>query len=148
MSVLETIDSDITSAMKAGEADKLSVLRLVKNSFNLAAKEKKADLTDEDAVRVLQKEAKLRKDSIASYKEGGRDDLASKEEAELTIIEAYLPEQMSAEEITAIVDEAIGSTGATNMQDMGKVMGAVTAKTAGKADGGEVAKIVKEKLSK
>lgn len=147
MPVTETIDRDITAAMKAGEADKLSVLRLVKNSMNVAAKEKKADLTDEDAVRVLQKEAKQRKDSIASYKEGGRDDLANKEEAELAIIETYLPEQMSAEEITAIVDEAISSTGASSMQDMGKVMGAVTAKTTGKADGGEVAKIVREKLS-
>jgi len=147
MSVAAKIEEDLNAALKAGEREKLAVLRLLKNSFTAAAKEKKAELTDEDAIKVLQKEAKQRKDSIASYKQGGREDLAVKEQTELALIETYLPEQMGEDELNKIIEAAISESGASDMQDMGKVMGLVSKQTAGKADGAQVAALVKQKLS-
>lgn len=104
------------------------------------------EATDEDVLAVIQKEVKQRKDSIESYEKAGRQDLVDKEKAELSILETYLPKQMGEDEIGKLVEETIGEIGASSPADMGKVMSALMPKTKGKADGGMVSKIVKEKL--
>lgn len=110
-------------------------------------KEGKATLSDEQVVEVLMKAAKQRKESIEQFQEGGRDDLVSKEQKELEIIESYLPEMLSEEEIRDIAKQKIEALGAENMSDMGKVMGALMNELKGKAEGGLVSKVVKEELS-
>ncbi|MDR9416802.1 MAG: GatB/YqeY domain-containing protein [Gracilimonas sp.] len=150
MSIKETIFSDIKDAMKAKEQDKLRVLRSLK--AKLMEKEiserqgGEAKLTDEQAVEVLMKAAKQRKESIEQFEEGGRDDLAENEKKELEIIEAYLPEMMDEDEIRKAVKEKINTLGATGMQDMGKVMGALMGELKGKAEGSLISQIVKEEL--
>lgn len=142
----EKIEQDLNSALKSGDSLKVSVLRLVRGSLTNARIEK-GELSDEDVARVLQKEAKQRRDSITSYEDAGRQDLADKEKAELEIIEDYLPKQLEDQELESMVDEAIAETGATGVADMGKVMGNVNSKVAGQADGGRVAALVRSKLS-
>jgi uncharacterized protein len=147
VSVVENIDQDLAEAQKAQEADKVSTLRLLKNSLNAAAKEKKAELDDAEATKVVQKEAKQRRDSIDSFTQANRQDLVAKEQAELAIIEQYLPEQMSEDELNKLIEATIAETGANSMADMGKVMGSLQPKIAGQADGGQVAQLVKQKLA-
>lgn len=147
MSILEKIGQDLDNALRNQDQAGLSTLRLLKNSLDAAAKEKKSALNDEEAVKVLQKEAKQRRDSIDSFKKAERQDLADKESAELELIQTYLPQQLGEDELNKIIDAAIGETGATEMKDMGKVMGAVSKQTTGKADGGQVAALVRQKLS-
>jgi hypothetical protein len=147
MSLKEKIAADFITAYKAKEAEKVSVLRMIQSAIKNAEIDSKQELTDEDVNAILAKQAKQRKDAIAQYKSGNRDDLVKKEESELTIIEDYLPKQMSEEDITAIVEAAIAKTGATSKADMGKVMGAIMPQVKGKADGSLVSKIVTEKLS-
>lgn len=142
----EQIEKDLNNALKAGDSQVVSVLRLVRSSLANARIEK-GELSDQDVVKVLQKEAKQRRDSIKSYEDGNRHDLATKEKAELEIIERYLPKQLSDEELEAIVDRAISETGASSPADIGKVMGVVAPKVAGQADGGRVAGLVRSKLS-
>lgn len=142
----DKIEQDLNSALKAGDSLTVSVLRLMRSSLTNARIEK-GDLNDDDVVKVLQKEAKQRRDSIASYEDGGRQDLADKEKAELEIIDKYLPEQMEDAELERLIDEAIAQTGATGTADMGKVMGSVNQKVAGQAEGARVAAIVRSKLS-
>jgi uncharacterized protein YqeY len=144
--ITNKINQDLDNALRNQDQQTLSTLRLVKNSLDAAAKEKKDELSDQDVVKVLQKEAKQRRDSIASYKDAGRQDLADKEQQELSIIETYLPQQMSDEELSKLVEETVQQVKAAGMQDMGKVMGAVTKQTAGRADGSKVAEAVKAKL--
>ncbi len=146
MSILEKIEQDLDNALRNQDQLSLSTLRLLKNSLNAAEKEKKSALSDEEAVKVLQKEAKQRRDSIDSYKQAERQDLADKESVELELIQTYLPEQLGEDELNKIIDAAITESGATDMKDMGKVMGVVSKQTAGKADGGQVAALVKQKL--
>jgi len=150
MTIQEQIISDIKDAMKAKEKDRLQVLRSLKAKLmEKEISERKggeAKLTDEQAVEVLMKAAKQRKESIEQFEEGGRDDLAENEKAELEIIEAYLPEMMDEEEVRAVVKEKIEALGAKGMQDMGKVMGPLMGQLKGKADGSLVSTIVKEEL--
>lgn len=150
MTIKEQIISDIKDAMKAKEQDKLRVLRSLK--AKLMEKEiserqgGEANLTDEQAVEVLMKAAKQRKESIEQFEEGDREDLAENEKTELKIIEAYLPEMMDEDEVRSIVKEKIEALGASGMQDMGKVMGPLMGQLKGKADGSLVSRIVKEEL--
>ncbi|MBA3724528.1 MAG: GatB/YqeY domain-containing protein [Candidatus Levybacteria bacterium] len=140
---------ELKKSMLARDSEKTSVLRMVISALGYYEIEKGGanyEATDEDVKAVLQKQAKQRRDSIEQFKAGGRDDLVQNESKELALIEAYLPAQMGEEEISKLVAEAIASTGATSAQDMGKVMGALMPKTKGKADGGLVSKIVREKL--
>ncbi len=151
MATYQKILDDIKTAMKQKEQHRLDVLRSLKSAiFEKEVSERKdgkAELSDEDVVNVIMKAAKQRKDSIQQYREAGRDDLADNEEKELKIIESYLPEMMSEDDIKQIVQEAIDSTGASGPQDMGKVMGQVMPKVKGKADGAQVNRIVKELLN-
>lgn len=142
----DKIEQDLNSALKAGDSLTVSVLRLLRSGLTNARIEK-GELSDEDVVKVLQKEAKQRRDSITSYEDGGRQDLADKEKAELEVIARYLPEQMEDAELERLVDEAIARTGATGTADMGKVMGDVNQKVAGRAEGARVAALVRSKLS-
>ncbi len=150
MTIQEQIISDIKEAMKAKEQDKLRVLRSLKAKLmEKEISERKggeAKLTDEQAVEVLMKAAKQRKESIEQFEEGGRNDLADNEKKELAIIEAYLPEMMDEEDVRKVVKEKIAAVGASGMQDIGKVMGPLMGQLKGKADGSLVSKVVKEEL--
>ncbi len=142
----DKLEQDLNQALKSGDRDKVSVLRMVRSSLTNARIDK-GELSDSDVVALLQKEAKQRKDSIDSYKSANRQDLVDKEVIELEIIESYLPTPLSKEELEEMVDGAISAVGASSMSDMGKVMGHLKDKTAGKADGSEVSQIVRTKLS-
>jgi uncharacterized protein YqeY len=148
MTLIEQITADLTVAMKAREAARTSTLRMVKAAFMNRQIEKRAALDEEESLKLLRSMVKQRRDSIEQYVKGGRQELADKEQAEIDVIEAYLPQGASAEQIAAAVSEAIAEAGATSMKDMGKVMKAVQAKLAGlNADGRAVSEVVKSKLS-
>lgn len=151
MSLKDKIMADLKQAMKNKDQDKLRVLRSLKSKLlEKEISERKggeAELSEEQAVEVLMKAAKQRKESIEQFREGGRDDLASSEEEELDIIESYLPEMLSEEEIRDIVRDKIDELGAETMADMGKVMGVLMQELKGKAEGSLVSNVVKEELS-
>jgi uncharacterized protein YqeY len=148
MSLKDTIISDLTSAMKAKDADKLSTLRMVKANLMNRQIDKGSELTDDEITKALQSLVKQRRDSIESYEKAGRAELAAKEAAEIAVIEAYLPSAATIDEINAAIDAAIKDTGASSMKEMGTVMKAAMALLAGKsADGRLVSEAVKAKLS-
>ncbi|HEY3102632.1 MAG TPA: GatB/YqeY domain-containing protein [Pyrinomonadaceae bacterium] len=148
MSLKQQIISDMTAAMKAQDAARTSTLRMVKAAITNREKEGSGELTDEDVQKLLRSQVKQRRDSVEQYQKGGRQDLADKEQAEIAIIEAYLPQAASQDEIDSAVAAAIAETGASSMKDMGAVMKAAMAKLAGKnADGKAVSETVKAKLS-
>jgi uncharacterized protein YqeY len=147
MSLKEKIVGDLTTAMKAKDAERLSVLRMVKANLMNRQIEKGGELTDEEVTKALQTLVKQRRDSVEQYEKAGRDELAAKEKVEITVLEDYLPIAASKEEIEKAVDEAITETGASSMKEMGAVMKVAQAKLAGKsADGKLVSEIVKAKL--
>lgn len=149
MSLQTAIMTAMKEAMKAKDQNALTSLRAVKSAILLAQTESgaKEELTEEQELKLLQKLVKQRKDSAKIFNEQGRADLADPELSQAEVIAQFLPEQMSEDAIAVIVDEVIAATGAAGMKDMGKVMGQVNAKVAGKADGGSIAKIVKNKLA-
>lgn len=140
------IQNDLKNAQLARDEVKVSALRLLISEIRNKEIEKGAVLSDEDIVSVVQKEAKKRKEAAEGFRKGAREDSALKEEAELKILEGYLPEQISTEELTKIVSEVITETGATTMADMGKVIGAVMGRVKGRAEGSAVSAIAKQKL--
>jgi uncharacterized protein YqeY len=149
MSLKDTIAGDITAAMKAKDADRLSVLRMAKAALMNEANKNSADyvLSDDESAKVLQKLVNQRKDSIEQFEKAGRDEMAAKEKAEMLVLQEYLPQAASNEEIERAVAEAISETGASSIKDMGAVMKAAQAKLAGKsADGKTVSETVKAKL--
>lgn len=147
MSLKEQIVSDLTAAMKAKDADRLSVLRMVKANLMNRKIDKGGELTDDEVLKALQTQVKQRRDSISSYENAGRADLAAKEAAEIGFIEVYLPQAATAEEIAAAVEAAANETGAASMKDMGTLMKATMANLAGKnADGKMVSEAVKARL--
>lgn len=147
MNLKDKIISDLTTAMKAKDAERLSVLRMVKANLMNRQIEKGADLTDEEITRALQTLVKQRRDSVEQYEKAGRSELAEKEKAEITVIEDYLPTAASKEEIEQAVAEAIAETGASSIKEMGAVMKATQAKLVSKsADGKLVSETVKAKL--
>ena len=148
MSLLDTIIADLTAAMKAKDADKLSTLRMVKANLMNRKIEKGGELTDDEAQKALQSLVKQRRDSVEQYEKAGRAELAAKEAAEIVVIEVYLPQSATAEEIEAAVAVAVAETGASSMKDMGMVMKAAMAHLAGKsADGRMVSDAVKARLT-
>ena len=148
MSLSEQIVSDLTTAMKAQDAQRLSTLRMVKAAMMNRKIEKGSELDDEEVQKLLRSLVKQRRDSIEQYEKAGRQELAEKEQAEIAVIETYLPPAASAAEIDAAVAAAIAETGASSMKDMGKVMKVVQAALADKnADGKVVADTVKSKLA-
>ena len=151
MSIKQSILKELKSAMKQKKADRLRVLRSLKAKIlEKEISERKGgegEIDDEQIVEVLMKAAKQRKESIEQFDDGDRKELADKERAELKIIEEFLPEMMSDDEVRAAVKEQIEKMGATDISDMGKVMGVMMGKLKGKAEGGTVSRIVKEELS-
>jgi uncharacterized protein len=147
MTFLERINQDITAAMKAKDADRLSTLRMVKTALKNREIDKMAALTDDEAIKVLQSLVKQRRDSIEQYKQGGRPELAEKEAAEIKVIEAYLPAALDEAAIAKIVEETIAEQGATSAKELGQVMKAVMAKLAGQTvDGKVVNQLVRARL--
>ena len=150
MNLSERVDSDLKTAMREKNATKLAVLRMLKAAIMNAAIEKsgaQGKLNDTDATQVIRKQVKQRQDSIESFEKGGRAELAAKEKEELSILQSYLPQQMSADEISKAVRETIAEVGATSKQQMGAVMKAVQAKVAGRADGKTLSAEVQKQLS-
>jgi uncharacterized protein YqeY len=152
MSIKKRLDEDIKTAMKAREVLRLSCLRMLKSKIlekEVALRAKEGvnyQLDDEQVIEVASSYAKQRRDSIESYRQGGREDLASKEEAELAVVESYLPQQLSREEVGDIVRLAVEESGAASIKDMGAVMQAVMPQVKGRADGKLVNQIVREEL--
>jgi uncharacterized protein len=147
MSLRERITSDMTAAMKAKDASRLSTLRMVKAAVQNREIEKGGELSDEELTKALQTLVKQRRDSVEQYEKAGRAELAEKERAEIAVIEEYLPRAASREEIERAVAEAVAETGASSMKEMGAVMKAAQARLAGRnADGRTVSEIVKSKL--
>ncbi|TRO64066.1 GatB/YqeY domain-containing protein [Christiangramia sabulilitoris] len=149
MSLQEKVMVEMKAAMRAKDSMKLEALRAVKSAILLAATEtsSKDGLTEDEENKLLQKLVKQRKDSAQIYKEQGREDLAEPELQQAAVIEQFLPEQLSEAEIEAEVEEIIAETGASGMQDMGKVMGMASGKLAGRADGKTISGIVRKKLA-
>ncbi|UOQ46343.1 GatB/YqeY domain-containing protein [Halobacillus salinarum] len=148
MTITERLTEDMKTAMKARDKQTLSVIRMVRASMqNEAIKLGKGELTDEEELTVLTREVKQRKDSLHEFEEAGRDDLVEGLHYELEVLQRYMPEQLSEEELEQIVQETIQEVGASNKSDMGKVMSAVMPKVKGKADGSQVNKLVLKQLS-
>ncbi|HLR25240.1 MAG TPA: GatB/YqeY domain-containing protein [Fodinibius sp.] len=151
MALKDQIMADLKQAMKAKEQKKLQVLRSLKAKLlerEISEREGgEASLSDEQTIEVLMKAAKQRKESIEQFEKGGREDLVQSEKAELEIINSYLPEMLSEEEVREVARKKIEQTGAENMADMGRVMGAMMQELKGKAEGSLVSKVVKEELS-
>ena len=149
MSLIERIDQDVKEAMKAGQKDKLTVLRGLKSDIKYKQIElTAASMTDEQVIAVLSTAAKKRRESIEQYRLGKREDLAHKEEFELGVISGYLPQQLSEEKLRELIREAISETGADSPQKMGLVMKALMPKVKGQADGKLVSRLVSEFLAK
>jgi len=141
------IIADMKSAMKAKDSATLKAVRMIVEAIKQKEVDTREDLDDQGILAVIQKMVKQRKDSIDQFTQAGRDDLVSVEEAELKVINLYMPKQLSESEIESVVDQVISQTGASGMQDMGKLMGVLKAELSGKADMGTVSKIIKSKLS-
>ncbi|MEJ0036998.1 MAG: GatB/YqeY domain-containing protein [Gammaproteobacteria bacterium] len=145
-SLKERITEDMKTAMRAGEKERLATIRLILAAVKQIEVDERIVLDDARMLTVLEKMVKQRKESITQFESGGRADLVAKEAAELTVIQSYLPAQLSEAELDALITEAIASTGATTVKDMGKVMGLVKSKAAGRADMGSVGARIKQKL--
>ena len=146
MTLKGQIQDDMKTAMKAGDKDRLKVVRLIRAAIERIEVDERIELDDAAVLGVLNKMVKQRRDSISQFRDGGRDDLADIELAEIVVIENYLPEQMSDDEIDAMIARAISDIGAESIRDMGKVMGAVKAKAEGRADMAAVGAKVKSIL--
>jgi uncharacterized protein len=150
MTIQERIDSELKEAMRAKDTTRLAVLRMLKSALKYAAIAKsgaEAELSDAEAAQVIRKQAKQRQDSIESFEKGGRAELAQKEQKELSILNAYLPQAMSAEELAKVVRETIAEVDATSKAQMGSVMKALQVKVAGRADGKTLSQEVSRQLS-
>ena len=143
----DRITEDMKSAMRAGEKERLGTIRMILAAIKQREVDERITLDDSQVLAVLEKAIKTRKESIAQFEAGGRADLVAKENAELAVLQAYLPEQMNEAQIDALIAEAIAATGATSIKDMGKVMGIVKSKAQGRADMGAVSARIKQKLS-
>ncbi|HEV7606617.1 MAG TPA: GatB/YqeY domain-containing protein [Steroidobacteraceae bacterium] len=146
MTLKERITEDMKTAMRSGEKDRLAVIRLLQSAIKQREVDERITLDDAQVTSVLEKMIKQRKESIAAFEKGARPDLVAKEAAEIVVLQPYLPAQMGEAELDALIAEAIASTGAASIKDMGKVMGVVKAKAAGKADMGAVGARIKAKL--
>lgn len=146
MALKAQITADMKAAMKAGDKDRLKVIRLILSAVKQIEVDKRIELGDADVLAVLNKMVKQRRDSVSQFLDGGRQDLADIETAEIAVIERYLPTPLSAEEVQSILAQAIADHNATGLRDMGKVMATVKEKTEGRADLGAISAMLKEKL--
>jgi len=147
MSLKEKLMEDLKDAMKNHNEIKKNTVTMIRASIKQIEVDKRVELEDNEIIDIISKEAKKRKDALAEFEKAGREDLIAQTNEELVIIKEYLPEELSIEELTSIIEETIKEVGAETMKDMGKVMQAVKAKTAGRADGKTINEIVKSKLS-
>src|SRR5919107_2958993 len=147
MTLIKEIESDLTDAMRAGETERRDALRLILAALRSAEKELQRPLKEDEELQVLQRERKRRVEAAEAFRGGGREEQAAKEEAELAVLEEFMPEPLAEEELERILDDAIAENGATSMRDMGRVMKDVMPQIAGRADGSAVSQIVREKLA-
>jgi uncharacterized protein YqeY len=147
VSLQQRIQTDIATAMRGGDALRRDVLRMASSAAHYAEKRNGRPLTDDELLAVLSREVKTRRESVEAFRGGGREDLATKEEAEIAILSEYLPEPLTDSEIGDLVRRAIEATGATSARDMGKVMGWLTPHTRGRADGRRVSELVGQSLA-
>jgi uncharacterized protein YqeY len=147
VSLQDRVQSDITAAMRGGDSLRRDVLRMASNAAYNVEKKQQRPLTDDEYLAVLTREVKTRRESVEAYTKAGREDLAAKERAEIDILAEYLPQALSEAEIQALVDEGIAATGATSARDLGKVMGWLSPRTRGRADGKVVSGLVARALA-
>ena len=147
MSLITTIEDEIKEAMLARDAERRDALRLIVNALKGSEKELQRPLSDDEELQVLQRERKKRVEAADAFRNGGREEQAATEERELSILEEFMPEPLSEDEIEEIIDDAIAEVGATSMADLGRVMADVMPQIAGRADGSTVSQIVREKLA-
>lgn len=147
MGIRQTMEADLKTAMKARDTETRDVLRYAISAFKYAEIESRTELTDEEELAVVRKQVKQRQDSIEQFTAGGREDLVEKEELQLRILEKYLPQQMSDEELSTMVANAISETGAEGPKDMGKVMGALKQQAGDRVDGRRLSSAVKDALA-
>ncbi|MBV8258991.1 MAG: GatB/YqeY domain-containing protein [Actinobacteria bacterium] len=147
MSLIEEIEDELKDAMRERDAERRDALRLILNSLKNSQKELQRPLSEEEELQVLQRERKKRVEAAEAFRSGGREEQAEAEERELEILEEFMPEPLSEEEIEEIVDDVIAEVGATSMADLGRVMADVMPQVAGRADGSQVSQIVREKLA-
>jgi uncharacterized protein len=147
VSLVQRLEGEVKEAMLARDAPRRDALRLILNSLRAAEKDLQRPLSDDEELQVLQRERKRRNEAAEAFRGGGREEQAKQEEAELAILEEFMPEPLSEEELEQIVDNAIAETGATSLRDMGRVMADVMPQVAGRADGSAVGQIVREKLA-
>jgi uncharacterized protein len=147
VSLIGRIESELQDAMRAGEAERRDALRLILAALRSAEKDLQRPLSDEEELQVLQRERKKRIEAAEAFRAGGREEQAEKEENELEILQEFMPEPLSEDEIERIVDDSIAENKATSMRDMGRVMADVMPQIAGRADGSAVSQLVREKLA-
>ena len=147
MSIRQTISDDMKTFMRAKDTARLGAIRLLQASIKQKEVDERIELNDDQILAVIQKMLKQRKDSIEAYQQANRQDLIDQEQLEIEVLTKYMPEPLSDEEINQFIEEAIVTTGAADMKDMGKVVGVLKSKVAGRADMGEVSKLVRQKLS-
>jgi uncharacterized protein YqeY len=147
MSLIEEIDDEIKEAMKARDAERRDALRLILDALKKSEKELQRPLSEEEELQVMQRERKRRVEAAEAFRAGGREEQAEAEERELEILEEFMPEPLSEDEIEEIVDDVIAEVGATSMAQLGRVMADVMPQIAGRADGSQVSQIVREKLA-
>lgn len=147
MSLKQTITDDMKAAMRAGDAKRRDTIRLLQAAIKQKEVDERLELDDAAVITIIEKMLKQRKDSIAHYAAAGRQDLADRENDDITILSAYMPQALADHEIEALVAEAVNESGATGMQDMGKVMAVLKPKLAGRADMGKVSGLVKAKIA-
>jgi uncharacterized protein len=147
VSLRDQIQTELTAAMRSGDELRRDTLRMVTSAAQYAEKNQRRPLTDDEFVTVLAREVKTRRESVEAFRAGGREDLATKEEAEIAILQAFLPEPLSDDDLRALVDEAVHTTGATSVRDLGKVMGYLVPKTRGRADGKRVSELAAQALA-
>jgi len=147
MSLIERIEDELKSAMRARDRDRTDVLRLTLASLRSAEKEVQRSLKEDEELHVLQRERKRRIEAAEGFRSGGREEQAVKEERELEVIKEFMPEPIDEEDLERIIDDAIAETGATSLRDLGRVMADVMPQVAGRADGSAVSQVVREKLA-
>ncbi len=147
MSLIGRLEGELETAMKERDAERRDALRLILSSLRSAEKELQRPLHDEEELQVLQRERKKRIEAAEAFRSAGREEQADGEEAELEVLEEFMPEPLSEEEVEEIVDDAIAETGATSLRDLGRVMADVMPQIAGRADGSAVSQLVREKLA-
>jgi len=147
VSLIEEIDDELKNAMRARDAERRDTLRLILNALKSSQKELQRPLSEEEELQVLQRERKRRVEAAEAFRSGGREEQAAAEERELDVLEEFMPEPLSEDEVEEIVDDVIAEVGATSMADLGRVMADVMPQIAGRADGSQVSQIVREKLA-